>query len=401
MQNRIAALSAVLLLLAGGISTAQSKTPAKGLGLNTICIDPGHGGKDPGCVSRDGRKVQEKDIVLAVGLKLRKLLNEGYPGMKVVMTRDSDRFIELNERANIANKANSDLFISIHVNAVDPKNNRNWQSVNGFSLHTLGQSRTGADLQSLNMELCKRENSVILLENDHDTKYQGFNPNDPESYIIFNLMQNSNLVQSLAFADDAALELAKGPVKKNRGISQDPFLVLWRTTMPSVLVECGFITSTADLAKMSTEEGQNEIARNLYNAIVTYKKKYDISVNATPVEPKTIKEDPKPAAKEEAKVAPKTEAKAEPKAENKAAAVPEGSAYYGTQILASAKLMKEGDPFFKGYSFRTVKTATLYKYFIGVSTDRDEAKKQSAEIVKKFPGSFFVKVDGESVERAK
>lgn len=394
----MAALAAAFMMLAGGIAAAQSKTADNKLGLNTICIDPGHGGKDPGCVSRDGRKIQEKDIVLAVGLKLRKLLNEGYPGMKVVMTRDSDRFIELDQRANIANKANSDLFISIHVNAVDPKNNRNWQSVNGYSIHTLGQSRTGADLTSLNMELCKRENSVILLENDHDTKYQGFNPNDPESYIIFNLMQSSNLEQSLAFADDLAGSLAKGPVMKNRGISQDPFLVLWRTTMPSVLVECGFITSTSDLSKMSTEAGQNEIARNLYNAIVTYKKKYDQSVNAKPVEPRALKEEAK--ATPDAKPAKQAEP-AQGKQESKTDAAKAGSTYYATQVLASTKTMKESDPFFKGYSFRTVKAGNLIKYFIGVSTDHDTAKKESLEIVKKFPGSFFVKVDGETVERSK
>ncbi|MCQ2135033.1 MAG: N-acetylmuramoyl-L-alanine amidase [Bacteroidales bacterium] len=393
IQNHICALACALSMLGSFASTAQTKTSSNALGLNTICIDPGHGGKDPGAVSRDGKKVQEKDIVLSVGLKLRKLLNEGYPGMKVVMTRDSDKFIELNERANIANKANADLFISLHINAVDPKNNRNWQSVSGFSLHTLGQSRTGADLQSMNMELCKRENSVILMENDHDTKYEGFDPNDPQSYIIFNLMQNANLVQSLLFADEAAQSLAKGPVLKNRGISQDPFLVLWRTTMPSVLIECGFITSTNDLAKMSTEAGQEQIAKSIYNAIVSYKKKYDSSVNAKPVEPVKTQPAPKTAAKETAKPAEK-----QPKQESVQS---RSGVYYGTQVIASAKLMKSGDSFFKGYEPTTLKSGTLYKYFVGVSEDIDKARKQHSEIVKKFPGSFFVKVDGESVQRVK
>ncbi len=164
MQNPILVLTASLLLtLATVQASAQSKSPASSPGLNTICIDPGHGGKDPGCVSRDGKKIMEKNNVLSVGLKLRKLLEKGYPDMKVVMTRDKDVFVELNERANIANKANAELFISIHVNAIDPKNNRNWQSVGGYSIHTLGQSRTGRDLYSSNMELCKRENSVILI----------------------------------------------------------------------------------------------------------------------------------------------------------------------------------------------------------------------------------------------
>lgn len=392
IQNHIIALASALFILGSYASTAQTKSTSNALGLNTICIDPGHGGKDPGAVSRDGKKTQEKDIVLSVGLKLRKLLNEGYPGMKVVMTRDSDKFIELNERANIANKANSDLFISIHINAVDPKNNRSWQTVSGYSIHTLGQSRTGADLQSMNMELCKRENSVILMENDHDTKYEGFDPNDPQSYIIFNLMQNSNLVQSLLFADEAAKSLAKGPVLKNRGISQDPFLVLWRTTMPSVLIECGFITSSTDLPKMSTEAGQEQIAKSIYNAIVSYKKKYDSSVNAKPVEP--VKAEP---AKEEPKETAKPAAE-QPK--NEAVQAVSG-VFYGTQVIASSKLMKSDDSYFKGYEPTTLKSGTLYKYFIGVSDDIDKARKLNSEIVKKFPGSFLVKVDGESVQRVK
>ena len=384
---------AALICLFEAPAYSQNKNSQKG-GLNTICIDPGHGGHDPGCVSRDGKNVKEKDIVLSVGLKLRKLLNEGYPGMKVVMTRETDKFIELGERANIANRNNSDLFISIHVNAVDPKKNKNWQGVSGFSIHTLGQSRTGSDLLSSNMELCKRENSVILLENDYDTKYQGFNPNDPESYIIFNLMQNSNLVQSLEFASDAASSLTKGPVTKNRGISQDPFLVLWKTTMPAVLVECGFITSTTDLSKMNTEAGQNEIAMNLFKAIVAYKNKYDQSMNIKPTQPKnvsqTLKETPK---QEEAK--PTTESKPSAEAE------PVGDSYYGTQVLATSKQMKDSDAFFKGYTPSFVKSGSLYKYFIGTSKDINKAKQENSKISKLYPGSFLVKVEGEIVERVR
>ncbi len=371
----------------------QSKATPQG--LDVICIDPGHGGHDPGCVSRDGKRVQEKDIVLSIGLKLRNYLKEGYPDMKVVMTRDSDKFIELGERAAIANRNGAKLFISIHINSVDPKRNSKWQGVNGFSIHTLGQSRTGRDLYSSNMELCKRENSVILMENDYETKYQGFNPNDPESYIIFNLMQNSNLVQSLKFAEEAGKSLSKGPVLKNRGISQDPFLVLWKTTMPAVLIECGFITGTSDLSKIRTEEGQRQIAENIYKAIISYKKSYDSSVNLKSDGPKTAGSTENRNAEvrtdipSDAETAPAEVKKDAPKV------------LYGIQVLASGKEMKKNDPFFAGHDFMTVKSGRLFKYIISVSEKKEETLADYKTVSQKFKGSFPVMIEGEKLTRLK
>jgi N-acetylmuramoyl-L-alanine amidase len=377
---------------------ANAQNKANSLGLNTICIDPGHGGRDPGCVAPDGTK--EKDIVLSVGLKLKKYLNEGYPDMKVVMTRSDDRFIELSERAAIANRNNSDLFVSIHVNAVDTKKNRNYANITGFSIHTLGQSRTGADLYSNNMELCKRENSVILLENDYDTAYQGFNPNDPESYIIFNLMQNSNLVQSLSFADKVATTLTNGPVKKNRGVSQDPFLVLWRTTMPAALIELGFITCPADLAKIKTDAGQEEIAKNIYNAIVSYKKEYDHSMNVTPVEPivKTNKAETAKEEKTSREVKATQEVKPVQEVKEKSS---DAAVRYGVQVLASSRLMNMDDSFFQGYDPVYVKNGNLYKYFVGTSESLDAVKESYSQIIKKFSSGFIVRIEGDKVERVR
>ncbi len=374
--------------------SSRGQQRAKAPGLNVICIDPGHGGHDPGCVSRDGKNVKEKDIVLSVGLKLRKYLNDGFPEMKVVMTRDTDKFIELGERAAIANRNNANLFISIHINSVDPKKNSKWAGVSGFSVHTLGQSRTGRDLYSSNMDLCRRENSVILLESDHDTKYQGFNPDDPESYIIFNLMQNSNLEQSLDFAECVGASLAKGPVLKNRGISQDPFLVLWKTTMPAVLIECGFITGTSDLAKLRTESGQDEIARNIYKAIVSYKKQYDSSVDVKPAEPQNGAADKASGAKSDS-----VQNAGEEVSDNIPAVQTEGETVYGTQILASGKKLSPGDPFFKGEEVLAVRSGNLYKYVTGIGNTPQIAKEKHIALSKKFPGAFLVKVKGQNIER--
>lgn len=380
----------VLILAAFVINpSARAQNKPASLGLNTICIDPGHGGKDPGCVSKDGAK--EKDIVLSVGLKLKKCLNDNYPDLKVIMTRSDDRFIELNERAAIANRNNADLFISIHINAVDLRKNRNGASVSGFSIHTLGQSRTGADLYSSNMELCKRENSVILLENDYDTAYQGFNPNDPESYIIFNLMQNSNLVQSLAFADDVAANLSKGPVMRNRGISQDPFLVLWKTTMPAALIECGFITSTTDLPKIKTEKGQEDIARNIYNAVAAYKKEYDRSMNIAPVNNGSddLSSQKKETLKDNAQTTP-----SEVKESNNSASPKK----YGVQILATKNPKKPESGFFKGYEHLCVKNGELYKYYVSISDSPDEVKKNLDQVKKIFGSGFFAEIDMKILE---
>ena len=196
------------------------------LKLKTVVIDPGHGGKDAGCVSRD-KKTYEKNLTLSISKLLGDKITRAYPDVKVIYTRTTDKYITLNDRAEIANRNHADLFISIHINSFSTA------SPNGFSAHILGQSSNkNRDLFSYNMDVCRRENSVILLEEDYTTKYQGFDPNDPESFIFFNLMQNAFYEQSLLFAADVEKELSKGPITHSRGISQDPFYVLWKTTMP-------------------------------------------------------------------------------------------------------------------------------------------------------------------------
>ena len=350
-------------------------------GLTTVCIDPGHGGKDPGCVSADG-KTREKDLTLSIAKTLADEIKANHPGVKVVMTRSTDTFVSLSQRADIANKAQADLFISIHINASTKK------GANGFSLHCLGQSGDpNRDLYASNMDMVKRENAVILLEEDYSSTYQGFDPNDPESFIFFNLMQNAHLEQSLLFADEAAGALAKGPISRSRGISQDPFLVLWRTAMPAVLVECGFMSNASDLAIMKTEANRKKIAHQLYVAFSSFKKKYDSSLGSAQNAGQSSAS--KPAAAETAS--------AESGAVRETAG-DAGTVRYGTQVLASARKMKDSDPFFKGYTPFALWTGKVYKYIIGVSDDLNEAREESKKIKKKFPDSFLVKIEDGKTE---
>jgi N-acetylmuramoyl-L-alanine amidase len=369
----------VLTLLAATLLAipvpAQNGKGSASVKLRTVVIDPGHGGKDPGCVSRD-KKTYEKDIVLDVGLRLRDKIQAAFPDVTVVMTRDDDTFVELENRAVIANQASANLFISIHVNAVEKGT-----SANGYSIHTLGQSaKKGNDLFSKNLDLVKRENSVIMLEEDYEARYQGFDPEDPQSYIIFNLMQNAHLAGSLTFADDVAKAMGTSPIKHSRGVNQDPFWVLWRTAMPSVLVEVGFITNPDDLATMRSQKGRDGIAENLFKAFSTFKSRYDGPSEETPVattETTTSNSD-------KATTANSGETKESP-----------AGPVYGTQILAIGKKMADNDPFFKGYKPTVVKSGKLYKYVVETSASLAEAKKKYSAVQKKFPDAYLVKiVDG-------
>ena len=349
----------------------------KHIRLKTVVIDPGHGGHDPGCISRDG-KTYEKDVTLDVSKRFAQKISASYPEVKVIMTRTDDKYVTLAGRADVANKAGADLFVSIHINSTDKGT-----SANGYSIHCLGQSsRKGNDLFSKNLDLCRRENSVIHLEDDYKTTYKGFDPSDPKSYIIFSLMQSAHLEQSLQFAEDVAESMKDGPIKTCRGVSQDPFLVLWRTTMPSVLIETGFITNPDDLAAMRSEEECDKIATALLNAFSTFKMRYDGAQSAEKaVEP----------AKSEPEPAPSPEPEAKPQAAKAA------ESFYGTQVLATSRVMRPDDSFFQGYTAKEIKSGRLYKYIIGVSTDPQAARKENARIKKYFPDSFLVKVDGETV----
>lgn len=238
--------------------------------LNTVVIDPGHGGHDPGSLSKD-RKTYEKTLALSISKLIGDKITKAYGNsVSVYYTRSSDVFVPLQERANIANRKRADLFISVHINGHDKP------VPSGHTVHVLGASSDPSkDLVAGNLDVCKRENSVILLEDGHETTYQGFDPTDDASAIFMTLMQSAFYEQSIYFATLVENELVKGPIKVKRGVSQDPFYVLWKTSMPSVLLELGFITNSEDLAVLRSEQGRERIAECVFQAFRKYKKTYD------------------------------------------------------------------------------------------------------------------------------
>ena len=254
-------------------------------GLETIVIDPGHGGKDPGAVVGNAH---EKDIVLSIALDLGKLIKERLPEIKVVYTRSTDVFIPLFERSVIANKNNADLFISIHANYC------NTPSVKGTETYVLGLHRTED-----NLNVAKKENSVILLEKDYTTRYEGFNPNLSESYILFELIQNTHIDQSVLFAGILQDYFKEHAQRANRDVRQAGFLVLRETAMPGVLIETGYLSNLSEAYYLMTNSGRETLAMSIFNSLQSYKEKYDARLNLASNDQKTIKKEADTAIAEE------------------------------------------------------------------------------------------------------
>ena len=240
---------AALLLLCWGLAALPY----------TLVIDAGHGGKDPGAQSKTAK---EKNINLAVALAFGKLVEQNFKDVKVVYTRKTDVFVELDERANIANRAKADLFISIHTNATAAK-----VGPQGTETYTLGMHRA-AD----NLAVAKRENSVITLEKGYEEKYEGFDPNSSESYIIFELMQDKNMESSVKLAGLIQKQFSNTAKRIDKGVHQAGFLVLRATSMPSVLIELGYINNPNEAAYLTSTAGVNALAKSIYNAFAAYKK---------------------------------------------------------------------------------------------------------------------------------
>ena len=228
--------------------------------VNTLVIDAGHGGLDPGC--NGNNEVFEKDVTLGVALKLGKLLKDSLPSLKVLYTRTTDKSLKLWERPNLANDRQADLFISIHCNANPNK------AAAGSETYFMGLHKTEG-----NLEVAKRENSVITYESDYkeNTRYGGFDPDSPEGHIIFSLVQNAFMKQSLKLATGIESQTSKLSPIKTRGVKQAGFLVLWQTSMPSVLVETGFLTNATDRVSLKSSDGQQKIALGIFRAVRDYK----------------------------------------------------------------------------------------------------------------------------------
>lgn len=253
MFKQLLAGGAAALLLLGSFTPLEQKS----FKVRTVVIDAGHGGKDPGTL---GKKHRESAITLAVALKLGKYIEENLPGVKVIYTRKDQTFVELHDRAGIANKNHADVFISIHCNANDQKH------VHGSETYIMGLHTSEG-----NLEVAKRENSVILKEEDYLQKYDGFNPNSPAAHIIFSNFQNAHLSSSLTLAETIEKQLKTRTGRTSRGVRQAGFLVLWRTAMPSVLVETGYLSNPEEEKYLASEEGQSYLASAIYRALKEYK----------------------------------------------------------------------------------------------------------------------------------
>ncbi|SMO37945.1 N-acetylmuramoyl-L-alanine amidase [Saccharicrinis carchari] len=315
--------------------------------LKKVVIDAGHGGKDPGA---RGRYTKEKDIVLAVALKLGNYIEKYLPEVEVVYTRKKDEFIPLMKRAEIANKSKAELFISIHANYIsNPR-------VRGTETFALGLHRTQD-----NLEVAKKENSVILLEDDYSTTFQGFDPNSSESYIIFELYQNMYLDQSLEMASLIENQFKQRVGRNSRGVKQAGFLVLRETAMPGVLVELGFLSNSNEEKYMSSNEGQSLLASGLFRAFRAYKKNFD-EKNKFDMPKEQMK-----TAKNNTQIT------------------------YRIQVASSKRKIKEGASIYRKLDdVYEYKDGELYKYATGECKSFSEISKMMPQLRKKFKDCFVI-----------
>lgn len=341
----------------------------------TVVIDAGHGGKDPGA---RGAKINEKEINLKVALKLGDMIEQNHPEVRVIYTRSTDKFIELDERANIANRNKADLFISIHTNSV-----KRGSSVRGTETYALGLARTDE-----NLEVAMRENSAILLEDDYKAKYEGFDPNSSESYIIFEFMQNKHLEQSIQFASEVQ-DCFTAANRADRGVRQAGFLVLRKTSMPCVLIELGFISNPSEEQFMRSAEGQTKLASAVSEAFDRYKNAFDRKKSGLPVSTAVAVSESDNKTSETVSEKIPEEVKPE-----------KGKIVFKVQILTSDKKLSSGSRYFKGYkNVEYFKEKGLYKYTYGESTSFKEIMRIRRRILKDFKDAFVVAFkDGQRVD---
>ncbi len=356
-----------LIILLCTLNRTKAASPKDNHRISVIVIDPGHGGKDPGTT---GGTIQEKDIVLDIALKLGEQIQNNFPDIQVIFTRKSDVFIPLHKRAEIANNTDADLFISIHANAVVQK------GVQGTETFVLGQHRSDDNLQ-----VAKTENSVILLEDDYTTTYEGFDPNSPESYIMFELVQDEYKEQSISLANNIQNEFRLKAARHDRSVKEAGFLVLRRTTMPSVLIETGFLSNPAERKYLASESGKQHIAQAIFSAFVAYKKDIERKSSFHIATQKTS-----PAA-EQALVAENSASPEKPEA----SPLPQSDVYYSVQLMALRKKIAPVPENFKGLSdvFR-VDDTHISRYFSGKYQSLHDAEDHRSNLLPLYKSAFVV-----------
>ena len=373
--NLIASIVAAGLAL---IPTALSgQTSKKDLGLNTVVIDPGHGGKDPGALGQSSSS-HEKHIVLSISKLFGQKIKDAYPDVKVIYTRSTDKFIGLHDRAMVARNNNADLFISVHCNSSSSK------SAYGSSVHILGQKSdrktNTTDYFERNMSVAQRENEVIVMEEGYETRYTHFDPETPEAYIGYALQWKAHYESSLLFAAEVVENLMVKPLQARKiAIDQDIFQVLVEANMPAVLLELAFISNPTEYKYLSSKDGQEAIAERLFQAFRAYKTQYDMSLNTDVREP--VEASSSAAVSQDQPEKDKNQ---------------EGlTSFYTIQIMSVAKLLKDGDPALKGLKTEAYLPAgtSTYKYIVGKFKTREEAKAELSKVKAAFPQAFIIYVD--------
>lgn len=405
---KIVVFSAMLLLSWTLPAVAQNKS-------FTLVIDAGHGGRDegaPGAISK------EKNLTLKYALAFGKLVEQECPDVKVVYTRKSDVFVELKERAAIANRVKADLFISVHINALS-----GGRIARGFQTYTLGKGRSGSGISD-NLEVAKRENAVILLEDDYKESYQGFDPDSPESNIIFEFMQDKNMEQSVHLAKEMQKNVCAATGRQNGGAHQANLAVLRLSTMPGCLVELGFISTPDEERFLNSPEAVGRYSRGMMNAFNAYRGMYDKIVNV-PYRP-PVRQDEEPKQQDERNArrndskgdnprhknangdAPRPkdgnvstasdDAAAQSKPQqndgadnNGVSAGADGVPVFKVQILVASSKLKSGDPHLKGIKgYDYYQEAGYYKYTVGASANYNEIYRLRKQILGKFPEAFII-----------
>jgi len=369
-----------------------------------VVIDAGHGGKDPGAQSAN-RKVNEKDIALKVALRAGELIRNAHPEVTVKYTRRTDVFVELKERANIANKAKADLFISIHCNAAESR------KAHGAEVYVLGseEGRTQANLNA-----AKRENSVILLEKDYKESYQGFDPSSPESYIIFEYMQSEYLKESIELAQCIQTQLSTTAKRYNRGVHQAGFLVLHATSMPSILVELGYISHAEEEKFLNSADGKEKLSKSIANGFDAYYKnlkkdkqnaekdkqkgtpsttsgaRNTAQATATTEGPSKTAEGPSKEREESSSKTAQADRQSQAK-EEKATPPSNDDIVFKVQFLTSSTKLPANSPKLKGLSdVSYYEEGGTYKYTCGSSTNLNAMQQLRKKVAATYKDAFLV-----------
>ena len=386
-SKKILSLVVMWLLLVLNVFSASNRF--------TLVIDAGHGGHDAGAL---GSMSKEKDINLSVALAFGKYVERNQPDVKVVYTRKTDVFIPLKERANIANRAGADLFISVHTNALPAG-----KIARGFETYTLGMHRAKD-----NLDVAMRENSVISMEKGYQQTYQGFDPRSSESYIIFEFIQGKNMERSVELARLIQRSVCAGANRPNKGVHQAGFLVLRETSMPGCLIELGFITTPDEEALLNTASRVDDIARGIYQAFAQYKDKYDkgVSVPYRPtgddatdvpsIVPSEYKEEKasvvaKSTTRAAVRTAPASKVKEKAPSVAKQPRQVQDEPVFKVQILTSSRVLRAGDSHFKGETeIDSYQENGMVKYTIGASTNYNEIYRLRKSLLEKFPEAFII-----------